>query len=239
MQEETLRPDDYPDDEDEVRVLDEPGMKTGGSPIKEINLKWYEMLEGIDGEEGIKNCGGEDAYLPVLEIFYESIDEKSEEMETFYKAGDFENYGIRVHGLKSSARIIGAADLGDEAQRLETAAKEDDEEYIRTNHDDFMKHYKKLKDVLKDVCVGTSDDQDDTGSEKPMADPVIIEGVYEAVAEAVEDMDIEAIEEALAEIEGYALPDIAEKTIKKIKDLSEVFDYEGIKATIKEAGGSE
>lgn len=238
MQEETLRPDDYPDDEEDVMFSDEPGIKAGGS-VEEEELMWYEMLDGINGEEGIKNCGGEDAYLPVLEIFYESIDEKAEEMETFYKAGDFENYGIRVHGLKSSARIIGAADLGDEAQRLETAAKEEDEEYIRAHHEDFMKHYLSLKDVLKDVCSTASDEPDDEDREKPMADPVIIEGVYEAVMEAVGEMDIDAIEEALSEIEGYALPDKTRETMNKIKDLSEIFDYEGIKATIKEAGGCE
>lgn len=232
---------DDADDEDEAATEDII-IRTEEPRAGETGLKWYEKLEGIDGEEGIKNCGDEESYLPVLEIFYESIDEKSKEIRDYYEAGDLENYGIRVHGLKSSARIIGAADLGEEAQKLETAAKEGDEEYIRSHHDSFLKHYLGYKEVLAKVCGDVSDDTGVNGEEKrekPMVDPVIIEGVFEAVLDAAEALDIDGIEEALGEIEGYALPEDVESTINKIKNLSEVFDYEGIRATIKEAGGSE
>ena len=236
---EQIEHSDDNEEDDDAAASDETGRHTQELPVNGNRLEWYELLEDIDGREGIKNCGSEEAYRPVLEIFSESIDEKSKEIRDFYEAGDYENYGIRVHGLKSSARIIGAAKLGDEAQSLETAAKEADEEYIRQNHEAFLSHYLSYKRVLAGVCRTAADKKDDGSKDKPLADPVIIEGMFDAVRTASEEMDITGIEEALAEIEGYALPEDVQDVIGRIKSFSETFDYEGILTIIKEAGGSD
>ncbi len=63
----------------------------------------------------------------------------------------YKNYTILVHALKSSARIIGALDLGEEAQKLELAGKSGDIEVIRHYHDRFMAHYQGYGDALKDL----------------------------------------------------------------------------------------
>ena len=47
-------------------------------------------------------------------------------------------------------------------------------------------------------------------------------------------MDIEAVEAALKEVEGYVLPKEAETDFKKIKSLAEDFDYDGILLAVKE-----
>ncbi len=209
------------------------------SEIKGEELKWYEKLDGIDGEAGIKNCGGEESFKPVLDIFYESIDEKESEIRGFFEANDWPSYAIRVHAIKSSLRIIGALSLGDEAQRLETAAKEMDEDYILAHHEHFIKKFRGLKDVLKDVCGEREDTPVPSSSDKlkPAADDYLIAEVYRAVAEAADSMDIDSIEEALGEIEGYILPGEVEEDIKRIKTMTGVFDYEGIRRLINKKGG--
>ena len=234
--EESNRSDDYRD-EDDSSGNDETGRTIDGSFVNEIQPKWYEMLEGIDGNEGVKNCGSEDAYKPVLEIFYDSIDEKSKEICDCYESLDLKGYGIRVHALKSSARIIGALNLGDEAQRLETAAKEADEDYIRLHHETFIDHYRGLKKVLAGVCEAAANTSNNDAANKPLADPVITEGLLEAVKKAAEEMDITGIEDALSEIEGYALPQDVQDAIGKIRSFAETFNYEEIKTAIEEAGG--
>ena len=222
-------------DEDPAPGHDGIEVETYKAEVKGIKHEWYERLKGIDGREGIKNCGGEDAYRPVLEIFCQSIDEKAGELNDFYESGDFENYGIKVHALKSSARIIGAVDLGEEALKLEMAAKEGDEGYIRLNHEAFMNRYLGLKEVLEGVFRAQEDKQADRDVSKPAADPVIIEGMFEAVREAASEMDITGIEEAVAEVEDYRLPENVEAAIGKIRSLSESFDYDGIMTVVEEA----
>ena len=222
-------------DEDPAPGHDGIEVETYKAEVKGIKHEWYERLKGIDGREGIKNCGGEDAYRPVLEIFCQSIDEKAGELNDFYESGDFENYGIKVHALKSSARIIGAVDLGEEALKLEMAAKEGDEGYIRLNHEAFMNRYLGFKEVLEGVFRAQEDKQADRDVSKPAADPVIIEGMFEAVREAASEMDITGIEEAVAEVEDYRLPENVEAAIGKIRSLSESFDYDGIMTVVEEA----
>ena len=209
-------------------------MEAVPAPVKKVELKWYQTLEGIDGEEGIKNCGGEDSYRPVLDIFYESYDEKRTEIETFYDESDWNAYAIRVHALKSSARIIGASALGDEAQRLETAGKEGNEDYIHEHHAAFMNDYRKIKEALSAVCEPGREEDDSEEKPVPMADDYIIEGVYEAVREAADGMDIDSVEEALNEVKGYALPEDVEEDFRRIRSMAELFDYQGISQLVSE-----
>ena len=56
-----------------------------------------------------------------------------------------------MHSLKGSFRTIGAAKLGDQAQKLEDAGKLEDADYIRTNHDPFMKECRSLSVSLSEA----------------------------------------------------------------------------------------
>ena len=54
-----------------------------------------------------------------LQQFYESITKKADEIERMLEEDDFENFTIKVHALKSSARLIGAEALSENARKLE------------------------------------------------------------------------------------------------------------------------
>ena len=51
--------------------------------------------------------------------FWQSIDERSGLIEKYEQEKDIKNYTIYVHGLKSSARAVGALDLAEKAEYLE------------------------------------------------------------------------------------------------------------------------
>ena len=116
---------------------------------------------GIDVWTGIDNSGSFDMYIPVLEIFCDSIDEKTDEIEGYYKEGNYKDYTIKVHALKSSARIIGATEFGEEAQSLEDAGKREDIDYIREHHEDFIRKFKSFKEPLSTALRKDSADNDD------------------------------------------------------------------------------
>lgn len=52
-----------------------------------------------------------------------------------------EDYRIRVHALKSTAKMIGAENLSDLAKDLEMAAKEKDWDFIEKNHKEVLDQY--------------------------------------------------------------------------------------------------
>ncbi len=112
---------------------------------------WLRECEGIDAAEGLRNCSTEEAYQIVLESFYEVIGENAEEIENYYERGDWENYTIKVHGLKSSAKTIGALDLSEQAAALEKAGLEADEEVIRSNTEKLLADYRALLEKLSPI----------------------------------------------------------------------------------------
>ncbi len=179
---------------------------------------------GVDVEAGISNTGGLEDYIPVLEVFHEVFDEKKRELEELYYINDFENYTIKVHALKSSARILGATDLGEKAQKLESAVKQGDFDYIKDHHGEFMEDYLRLRGPLEEIFA-KSDEED---LKKPEAGTTIIEEFYKELKAAATDMDYDRIEEAFREMEDYAMPANAEDLFKNLHEAALQFDYERI-----------
>lgn len=121
------------------------------NPVTE-EKKWYEDLEGINGEEGVKNCGSEEGYRTILDIYFESIGSTTELLNSLFKEQDWAGYKVKVHALKSSSKIIGAADLALGAQQLEDACNKRDADYIMKHHEGFINDYSGFENVLRPIC---------------------------------------------------------------------------------------
>lgn len=96
----------------------------------------------ISEEDGLMYSGGMmDLYQQMLQMFQAQGDEKIQEMNHFVGEEDWQNYRVRIHALKSSAKGIGANSLSEAAAELEQAAKKEDGEYIKKQHPKAMKLY--------------------------------------------------------------------------------------------------
>ena len=182
-------------------------------------LQALQNLTWLDTSVGLKNSGSVDAYLPLLEIFYTSLDEKSAEIENFYATGDYSNYTIKVHALKSSARIIGAVEFGEDAQLLENAGKSGDLAYIHEHHAAFMRTLQSFKEPLSKIFAG--DDSDD----KPEADADLMAEVFDAIKSALESQDGETLQEIFAEMSEYRIPQDMAELWTSIKAAVDAGDY--------------
>ncbi len=79
----------------------------------------------LDTALGIRYCGdSEEVYREVLTEFCDVETEDRQKIERTYWEGNWKDYAIVVHGLKSSALSVGAKKLSEEAAGLERAAKE-------------------------------------------------------------------------------------------------------------------
>ena len=190
--------------------------------------EWYERIEGIDSKAAITNSGSEDAFRTVLKIFYDSIPVKSSEIEDFYSAGDIGNYTIKVHALKSSAKLVGALDLSEKAQLLENAGKEGDFAYIDSNHGEMMKEYLGYRDILSKFFGGDKDAGGASSEEKPAADGAYLKDVSERLLAASKDMDLDTIETVFEELDGYSLSEEAAAKFNDLKMMFDNFDYDGM-----------
>jgi len=175
------------------------------------NLAHLQGQDWIDLNIGLQNSGDMEAYLPLLQIFYESLEEKAAEIQSFYDAGDIKDYTIKVHALKSSARLIGAKDFGEEAQKLENAGKADDMDYIQSHHEAFMAQYRSFKEPLARAFVTQAE-------EKPEADMDFLESVYEEINSAAARNDLDTLESIFAEMEEYSMPEQERDRWEQLKE---------------------
>jgi signal transduction histidine kinase/CheY-like chemotaxis protein/HPt (histidine-containing phosphotransfer) domain-containing protein len=107
---------------------------------------------GLNTEEGMAYCGGEeDFYIEIIGDYSKACEANIAKLENFKSQGDFENYKVLIHSVKSASKTIGSKELFNEAFELEKASGRGDKEFVEKKHDAFMKKYKKLADELTKV----------------------------------------------------------------------------------------
>ncbi len=82
-------------------------------------------------------CGDSaEILLSVMEEYARSP--SFDRLEECYADGDWENYRILVHTLKTSSLVIGLVELSERAKAMNEAAQARDLAFIRQNHADLM-----------------------------------------------------------------------------------------------------
>ncbi len=183
----------------------------------------------IDLYRGMKYNGSAEAYLSLLKVFGDSLDEMAAEIEGRFAEENWKDYTIKIHALKSSAYLIGAAAFGEEAQKLENAGRNGDLDYIRAHHPDFMAKYRGFKAPLSEVFSARK-----TQEKKPVADAALMEEALGKIRMAAEEMDDGQLEAVFADMEAYAIPEDQAALYGELKDDTARLDFEAILRLLSE-----
>ncbi|MBQ7201749.1 MAG: DegV family EDD domain-containing protein, partial [Eubacterium sp.] len=196
-------------------------------PIEEAEEedKWYSTLDSIDAKLAIKNSGSEEAFKSVLEIFFDSIQDKHDALENYYSSGDWENYTIKIHALKSSAKLVGAMELSKMAEALEMASKGDNIPFVKENHDSVMEFYLSYKESLAPAFPEKEVEEEE---DKPVADEDTMNRIYDELRIAADDMDCDEVERIIEEAKEYAIPDSEKERFLLVSEKADMLDYDGI-----------
>jgi signal transduction histidine kinase/FixJ family two-component response regulator/HPt (histidine-containing phosphotransfer) domain-containing protein len=117
------------------------------------------------------------------------------------------DYGMIIHGIKSSSRTIGAELLGKLAEELEYAAKAGNRGLVAELHSRFMDEAQKL---LQGLSAMIKDAQgEEVKPRRPEPDPALLQ----ELREACEAFDVDAVDRIMAELEGYAYASQADLVI--------------------------
>lgn len=158
--------------------------------------------EGFDVKTGISYCtGSEEFYLEMLQNFCNSSTSKQAEITAYHKSGNWENYVIKVHALKSSSRTIGANELSACAASLEQAGKDKNMAYIEENHPKLIRLYETCCKQIR-ACIDTSiKESPDTAAEVPEE---IWQTSIKTLSAALQAFNGFQAESAIKELSGYA-----------------------------------
>lgn len=94
----------------------------------------------------------EELFREILTSYVE--DQKKDRLEEAYAVENLEEYRVFIHAVKSSSRTIGADQLGEEALKLEEAAKREDIGFIRANHHKVMRDYAEILSQVREALEG-------------------------------------------------------------------------------------
>jgi HPt (histidine-containing phosphotransfer) domain-containing protein len=183
-------------------------------------------IEGLDPEKGIANCGSAEGFLSVLDVFAKTAGRKASEIQSYYDSSDTANYTIKVHALKSAARIIGADRLSEMARALEMAAKAGDIDTIRQNTGEMLSVFQKLDEDLR--AAGQQE-----GSLKEMSASSRKEA-FQTLLEIAQSLDYGMMDDLLKELKSYRLSGEDAETLREIEEKLLQLDWEGIREILEE-----
>ena len=192
------------------------------------DMLWLENAEGISVPDGIKNSGGVSQFIFSLNMFYDSIDENSSVIEKAYDSEDFKLATVKVHALKSSARIIGALKLSEDCQALEDAGNRKDMDYICSHKDKLLADYRAFKAILKKLK-----GDEDSGSDKPEIPESELKDAYSALKDCIGQMDYDAVEMILTQLKEYRLSGKDDETVKALEKSLKQVNWDEMEEVIK------
>ena len=88
---------------------------------------------GISVSEGLVYCGDPASLVKFLTTFQNNLNEMMKEIRQALDKNDLDYFVIKVHALKTTARMIGAQGLSEFALSLENAGRKKDRMYIDRN----------------------------------------------------------------------------------------------------------
>ena len=219
-----------------IRILkkwipDEKIIKTNYSetdkngPAEEGQKEFWaktEAIAGLDLTAGLQRVDGRrDLYEKTLRLTLLEIEKSDGNLNKFMAAGDMENFGVEVHGIRGTLANIGAMELSAAASELEAASDNGDCGFCVQNLPDFLKNLNGLHTRLSDAFSVLS--RDDSPSEIPPELPL----AFDRLAGAFDETDLVLIDREIEIIDALNLRGKLRDDVEKIKDAVMMMDYAG------------
>ena len=191
-----------------IEVQTESAVQEDAYTLEE-NAEALPVIEGLDVNEGIKNCGSKEVFLDLVKDFYKLIDSKSLKIETCLNEDKIREYTIEVHALKSTARMVGAMELSALAYELEKLGNENAKDEIESKTPELLRLYRSYKVLLEEYGK--------TGEEATVKVSVSqIKETLMRIHDAMDSFDLDEADKAMGELKGYEFPEEMKEMVEEL-----------------------
>ena len=197
-------------------------------------------VPGVDFSDAINRMGNKPAiYLRVIKSFVASTPEVLDELAQV-NLQNIADYAVRIHGIKGSLYGIGATLVGDEARALEFAAKAADWPTVERDNPTVIAHINQLIEQLQALAqlIDGADKTDDDSRPLVTAPDA---AVLERLAQASYNFEIELMEQAIEELDGFRYrndPELTERLQAQLTDFRYDLVEETARAALASLGNS-
>ncbi len=159
----------------------------------------------------------DDERQALIKIFVSTIDESAKKLDEFKEKSDIKNYTIKVHGLKSTARLIGEMSISKKAEALEKAGNAGDWDYIEKHHKELIDEYLSIRNSY----------EGQKAAKKPLDQSDLKDALY-SIIEMANVCDFTSTEMVLNTLADYEIPEGLDEKLKEIRALLDKLDYEAV-----------
>ena len=156
--------------------------------------------------------GSEKLFWNVLEDYYNVINKKADLIKSLEEAEDWPTYTIEVHALKSASRQIGAISLSDKAADMEKVGNDRNKALIHEKTDDRLEQYREYIDILAEFFP----EEEESEESKEACTEEIIATCFARMRQALEDLDMDQMDEVAEEMKKYRYDDRGKKYLDEL-----------------------
>ncbi len=188
-------------------------------------------IGSLDVEKGMLYCGGKEAYLSILEAYYEEREENRAVLDNLFAKHDWKDYTIKVHAFKSMMQNIGALPLAAKAKALELAGKRGDIGYIMDHHEELIGEYLHVIKELENspfVPTQTADEKKEmeNGGIRDAAEERKDYEKIDNICNEMPELDEETFDEMAAQLEEAMYAFDGDKMLTVLSKMQE-YQYHG------------
>ena len=200
-------------------------------------INTMQKIDSLDADAALANCGSSELLLSTMQKYHSSIDQKAQELQQYFDNEDWENYGIKVHALKSTSRLIGAIKLSKDAEHLEHSANNNDISEIKNKHQNLIDLFLSYKTILEPLIQNDLIESDD--SEKEEISKEELASTIKDIISCADAFDIDGLDIIIKELSSIKLPlDFSEK-FDKIRTSIENVDFKELRTLLSEWSNKE
>ena len=187
---------------EQIRICEEE--QTGETDEQKELRELGEMMPEADIRQGITFCGGRlSDYLAVLRVTYRNGEKTLKELNELQKSGDYQNYTIKIHGLKSTSLSIGAKFVSEMAKEQELAGKAGEFAFIDAHLADFERVYRVLLDQIRAVLEHYQMlEEDELPANRKEESPEDIKELYRDIIKRMDEYDFAGAAKLIREAKG-------------------------------------
>ena len=155
------------------------------------------------------------------------MDDKINLVESYLMQGDIQNFTVQVHSLKTTCRMIGAMDLGEDFFTLEKLGKDNNVPEIQKLTPGILDSLRALKPYLQPFASNGNTGQ-------ISFDKNALSNILNTLIKAVDDFNLGAAEEATKQLFSYDCHGELSEKITALDKLVSNLDYDEAKELAKQ-----
>lgn len=166
-----------------------------------------ELIPAADVRQGITFCGGRlTDYLSILRVTYRNGEKTLKELEELQRNADYENYTIKIHGVKSTSLSIGAKFVSEMAKEQELAGKAKEYAFIDAHLEDFEREYRALLAQIRAVLEHYRMLEEENVQEDAAAGEGDIKELYRSIIQCMDGFDFAGASTLIREAKRKEFP---------------------------------